>query len=180
MYGTSKFANSCLLARRLAERGVRFTTVYYTSDGSNQPWDTHKNHNDGHTKLCGDADKAAAALIADLKQRGLLDETLVIFGGEFGRTPFAENKKGAKAGRDHHSTAFSYLLAGGGVKSGHVYGTSDNFGMFAQENPMHVHDFHATVLHLLGIDHKQLTYHYAGRDFRLTYVHGKVAHDIIV
>ena len=178
MYGTTKFANSCLLARRLAERGVRFTTVYYTSDKSNQPWDTHKNHNEGHTKLCADADKAAAALITDLKQRGLLDDTLVIFGGEFGRTPFAEGKKDSKPGRDHHSTAFSYLLAGGGVKGGFVHGSSDEFGMFAQDKPMHVHDFHATVLHLLGIDHEQLTYHYAGRDFRLTDVHGKVAHEI--
>ena len=175
MYGRSRFANSCLLARRLAERGVRFTTVYYTSDGSNQPWDTHKDHNAGHSKLCADADKAAAALIVDLKQRGLLDDTLVVFGGEFGRTPFAEGKKGAKPGRDHHSTAFSYLLAGGGVKGGLAYGSSDRFGMLVQENPMHVHDFHATVLHLLGIDHEQLTYRYAGRDFRLTDVHGKVA-----
>ena len=180
MYGRSRFANSCLLARRLAERGVRFTTVYYTSDGNNQPWDTHKNHNAGHTKLCADADRAAAALIADLKQRGLLDDTLVVFGGEFGRTPFAEGKKDAKPGRDHHSTAFSYLLAGGGVKGGLTYGSSDQFGMHVQDNPMHVHDFHATVLHLLGIDHEQLTYRYAGRDFRLTDVHGKVATGIFM
>ncbi len=179
MYGSSRFANSCLLARRLAERGVRFTTVYYTNDNNNQPWDTHKNHNEGHKGLCADADQAAAALIADLKQRGLLEDTLVIFGGEFGRTPFAEQKKDSKPGRDHHSTAFSYLLAGGGVKGGFVYGSSDEFGMYAQENPMHVHDFHATVLHLLGIDHEQLTYHYAGRDFRLTDVAGKVATGIL-
>ena len=179
MYGSSRFANSCLLARRLAERGVRFTTVYYTNDNNNQPWDTHKNHNEGHKGLCADADQAAAALIADLKQRGLLEDTLVIFGGEFGRTPFAEQKKDSKPGRDHHSTAFSYLLAGGGVKGGLVYGSSDEFGMRAQENPMHVHDFHATVLHLLGIDHEQLTYHYAGRDFRLTDVAGKVATGIL-
>ncbi len=179
MYGSSRFANSCLLARRLAERGVRFTTVYYTNDNNNQPWDTHKNHNEGHKGLCADADQAAAALIADLKQRGLLEDTLVIFGGEFGRTPFAEQKKDSKPGRDHHSTAFSYLLAGGGVKGGLVYGSSDEFGMRAQENPMHVHDFHATVLHLLGIDHEQLTYHYAGRDFRLTDVAGKVARGIL-
>ena len=179
MYGSSRFANSCLLARRLAERGVRFTTVYYTNDNNNQPWDTHKNHNEGHKGLCADADQAAAALIADLKQRGLLEDTRVIFGGEFGRTPFAEQKKDSKPGRDHHSTAFSYLLAGGGVKGGFVYGSSDEFGMHAQENPMHVHDFHATVLHLLGIDHEQLTYHYAGRDFRLTDVAGKVATGIL-
>ena len=179
MYGTSRFANSCLLARRLAERGVRFTTVYYTNDKNNQPWDTHKDHNEGHKGLCADADRAAAGLIADLKQRGLLDDTLVIFGGEFGRTPFAEQKKEAKPGRDHHSTAFSYLLAGGGVQGGIAYGSSDQFGMHVQDNPMHVHDFHATVLHLLGIDHEQLTYHYAGRDFRLTDVHGKVATGIL-
>ena len=181
MYGSTNFANSCLLARRLAERGVRFTTVYYTNDKNNQPWDTHKNHNEGHKGLWVDADKAAAALIADLKQRGLLDETLVILGGEFGRTPFAEGgKKGAQPGRDHHSTAFSYLLAGGGVKKGFVYGSSDEFGMHAQENPMHVQDFHATVLHLLGIDHTQLTYHYAGRDFRLTDVGGRVASGLLL
>ena len=179
MYGTSRFANSCLLARRLAERGVRFTTVYYTNDKNNQPWDTHKNHNEGHKGLCADADRAAAGLIADLKQRGLLDDTLVVFGGEFGRTPFAEQKKESKPGRDHHSTAFSYLLAGGGVQGGITYGSSDEFGMHVQDNPMHVHDFHATVLHLLGIDHEQLTYHYAGRDFRLTDVHGKVATGIL-
>jgi hypothetical protein len=179
MYGTSRFANSCLLARRLAERGVRFTTVYYTNDKNNQPWDTHKDHNEGHKGLCADADRAAAGLIEDLKQRGLLDDTLVIFGGEFGRTPFAEQKKESKPGRDHHSTAFSYLLAGGGVQGGFAYGSSDEFGMHVQDNPMHVHDFHATVLHLLGIEHEQLTYHYAGRDFRLTDVHGKVATGIL-
>lgn len=179
MYGRSKFANSCLLARRLAERGVRFTTVYYTSDKSNQPWDSHKNHNAEHSKLCADAEKAAAALITDLKQRGLLGETLVIFGGEFGRTPFAQNDKKSKPGRDHHSTAFSMLLAGGGVKGGTAYGSSDELGMHVEENPVHVHDFHATILHLLGIDHEQLTYHYAGRDFRLTDVHGKVAEGIL-
>ena len=180
MYGSSRFANSCLLARRLAERGVRFTTVYYTTDKSNQPWDTHKDHNEGHKNLCADADRAAAALIADLKQRGLLDDTLVIFGGEFGRTPFVERgKKEAKPGRDHHNTAFSYLLAGGGVKGGIAYGSSDEFGMQVQDNPMHVHDFHATVMHLLGIDHEQLTYHYAGRDFRLTDVQGRVATGIL-
>ena len=178
-YGNSKFAHSCLLARRLAERGVRFTTVYYTSDQSNQPWDTHKNHDAAHSKLCADADQAAAALIADLKQRGMLDETLVIFGGEFGRTPYAQADKEGKPGRDHHSTAFSMLLAGGGVKGGLAYGRSDELGMKVVENPVHVHDFHATILHLLGIDHKQLTYHYAGRDFRLTDVHGKVASGII-
>ena len=180
MYGETKFQRSCLLARRLAERGVRFTTVYYTEDGSNQPWDSHQNHDKRHAKLCADADKAAAALIADLAQRGQLDETLVILGGEFGRTPFAEIKKDKKKpGRDHHSTAFSTLLAGGGVRGGTAYGSSDEFGMNAEENPVHVHDLHATILHLMGIDHEQLTHRYSGRDFRLTDVHGHVVTDII-
>jgi len=179
MYGDTTFARSCLLARRLVEDGVRFVTVYYTSDKNNQPWDTHSNHDAEHPKLCADGDKAAAALISDLKARGMLKDTLVIFGGEFGRTPYAENREKQKVGRDHHHTAFSMLLAGGGVKSGMVYGTTDEFGMRVAENPVHVHDFHATILHLLGIDHEKLTYRYAGRDFRLTDVHGEVVHDII-
>ena len=179
MYGETDFANSCLLARRLVEDGVRFVTVYYTNKG-NQPWDTHKSHNQRHPELCADADKAGAALITDLKMRGLLDDTLVIWGGEFGRTPYAENRADSEAGRDHHHTAFSMLLAGGGVRGGMVYGSTDELGMHAVENPMHVHDFHATILHLLGIDHEELTYRYAGRDFRLTDVHGQVAHDIMV
>jgi hypothetical protein len=178
-YGDSTFARSCLLARRLVEDGVRFVTVYYTSNDNNQPWDTHSNHDAGHKKLCAAADQPSAALIADLKQRGLLDDTLVIWGGEFGRTPYAENRKDEKVGRDHHHTAFSMLLAGGGVKGGMVYGSSDEFGMNVQENPVHVHDLHATILHLLGIDHTRLTYRYAGRDFRLTDVHGNVVHDIL-
>ncbi|MEW6302613.1 MAG: DUF1501 domain-containing protein [Verrucomicrobiota bacterium] len=180
MYGDTTFARSCLLARRLVEDGVRFVTVYYTSDKNNQPWDTHSNHDESHLKLCADGDKAAAALIADLKARGMLEDTLVIFGGEFGRTPYAENREKAKAGRDHHHTAFSTLLAGGGVKGGTVYGASDELGMHAVENPVHVHDLHATILYLLGIDHERLTYRYAGRDFRLTDVHGRVVKDIMV
>jgi hypothetical protein len=180
MYGNTPFARSCLLARRLVEDGVRFVTVYYTNN-NNQPWDTHTDHDAGHKKLCLDGDKASAALIADLKQRGLLDDTLVIWGGEFGRTPYAENRKDSKdkAGRDHHHTAFSMLLAGGGVKGGMVYGASDELGMHVAENPVHVHDFHATILHLLGLDHEKLTYRYAGRDFRLTDVHGHVVEEII-
>jgi hypothetical protein len=178
MYGDTPFARSCLLARRLAESGVRFVTVYYVSN-NNQPWDTHSNHNNGHTKLCADSDRASAALIRDLKARGLLDDTLVIWGGEFGRTPYAENRDKQKAGRDHHHTAFSMLLAGGGIKGGTVYGTSDDLGMNTVDNPVHVHDLHATILHLLGIDHTELTYRYAGRDFRLTDVHGRVVHDIL-
>jgi len=178
MYGDTKFGRSCLLARRLVEDGVRFVTVYYTSD-DNQPWDTHTNHDERHPKLCADADRSAAALITDLKQRGLLEDTLVIMSGEFGRTPYAENKEKSKAGRDHHHTAFSTLLAGGGVKGGMVYGTTDEFGLNVAENPMHVHDLHATILHLMGIDHEKLTYRYSGRDFRLTDVYGKVATGIL-
>ncbi|CAA9374344.1 MAG: hypothetical protein-putative related to sulfatases [uncultured Phycisphaerae bacterium] len=177
LYGDTPFGRSCLLARRLSESGVRFVTVYYTATGT-QPWDTHANHNAGHQKLCVDGDRAAAALIADLKQRGLLDETLVIFGGEFGRTPYAENKDKAKAGRDHHHTAFSTLLAGGGIRGGLAYGTSDELGMRAEQNPVHVHDLHATILHLMGLDHERLTFRYAGRDFRLTDVHGRVVKEI--
>jgi hypothetical protein len=178
-YGDSPFSRSCLLARRLVESGVRFVTVYYVNNG-NQPWDTHSNHNAGHQKLCADADRPSAALIADLKERGLLEDTLVIWGGEFGRTPYAENRKEDKtAGRDHHHTAFSTLLAGGGVKGGMVYGGSDELGMNAVDSPVHVHDLHATILHLLGIDHERLTYPYAGREFRLTDVYGKVVRDII-
>ena len=178
-YGDSPFARSCLLARRLAEDGVRCTTVYYVSS-NNQPWDTHTDHDAQHKKLCADADQAAAALIADLKQRGMLQDTLVVLGGEFGRTPYAENQKDKKAGRDHHHTAFSYLLAGGGIKGGMVYGSTDEFGMSVAENPVHVHDLHATILHLLGLDHEKLTYRYAGRDFRLTDVRGEVVKEIMI
>ncbi len=178
-YGDTIFSKSCLLARRLVEHGVRFVTVYYTSNSNNQPWDTHSNHNEGHRKLCLDGDKAAAALISDLKERGLLKDTLVIWGGEFGRTPYAENREKEKVGRDHHHTAFSTLLAGGGVKGGTVYGTTDDFGLNVAENPVHVHDLHATILHLLGLDHEKLTYRYAGRDFRLTDVHGHVVKEIM-
>ena len=178
-YGSTPFAQSCLLARRLVESGVRCVSVYYTNKG-NQPWDTHKNHNKGHEKLCADSDRATAALISDLKARGMLDDTLVIWGGEFGRTPYAENRdKKGEAGRDHHSTAFSMLLAGGGVKRGYSYGQSDELGMHAVDKPMHVHDFHATLLHLMGLNHEALTYRYSGRDFRLTDVHGDVAHELM-
>jgi hypothetical protein len=183
-YGNTPFARSCLLARRLIEAGVRFVTVYYVNDG-NQPWDTHTDHDRGHKKLCVDSDRATAALIGDLKARGLLDDTLVIWGGEFGRTPYAEvrqnekTKQPEKAGRDHHHTAFSMLLAGGGVRGGTVYGASDEFGLNVAQNPVHVHDLHATILYLLGLDHERLTYRYAGRDFRLTDVHGRVVKEIV-
>lgn len=178
-YGETRFAKSCLLARRLLEDGVRFVTVYYTSDQDNQPWDTHNNHEERHRRLCLDADQAAAALIGDLRDRGMLEDTLVLVGGEFGRTPYAENQDKQKAGRDHHHTAFSMLLAGGGVRRGMVYGASDELGMRATENPVHVHDLHATILHLLGLDHTRLTYRYAGRDFRLTDVYGEVVKGIL-
>ena len=185
LYGDTAFGRSCLLARRLAESGVRYISVYYTSS-NNQPWDTHSDHYKRHPELCADSDRASAALISDLKQRGLLDDTLVVWTGEFGRTPYAQenqdkNKKTdpMKRGRDHHHTAFSTLLAGGGIKGGLAYGTSDELGMNAEENKVHVHDLHATILHQLGLDHEQLTYRYAGRDFRLTDVYGDVVHDII-
>jgi uncharacterized protein (DUF1501 family) len=182
MYGSSTFGQSCLLARRLCEYGVRFIQVYYISKKNKQPWDTHAENNKGHRTLCADSDRATAALLADLKARGLLDDTLVVWGGEFGRTPYSENDKSkdpAKAGRDHHHTGFTMFLAGGGVRRGLTYGSTDEFGLRAIENRVHVHDLHATILHLLGVDHERLTYRYSGRDFRLTDVHGRVVHDIL-
>jgi hypothetical protein len=170
-YGDGPFANGCLIARRLAERGVRMTQIYY---GNGQPWDDHadiQNHRN-HAKQ---SDQAVAALLTDLKARGLLQDTLVIWGGEFGRTPTSEGAKG----RDHNSKGFSMWLAGGGVKGGMVYGATDEFGYAAVEKKVHVHDLHATILHLLGIDHEKLTFRYSGRDFRLTDVHGQVVHDIV-
>ena len=171
-YGTSHFSNGCLLARRLSERGVRFVQVYY---GDGQPWDTHSGHDKSTRKLASDIDRPVAALLEDLKQRGLLEETLVIWGGEFGRTPVSENNDG----RDHNPHGFTMWMAGGGVKGGYAHGSTDEFGFKAQEKPMHVHDVHATVLHLLGINHKELTYRHAGRDFRLTDVYGDVVREIL-
>jgi hypothetical protein len=179
MYGDTNFGRSCLLARRLAERGVRYVQVYYLSKDDNQPWDTHADNDNRHRKLCADSDRATAALLCDLKRRGLLDDTLVIWSGEFGRTPYEQPAKNGKPGRDHHHTGFSTLLAGGGVKGGLTYGATDEFGMNAVENRVHVHDLHATILYLLGLDHEKLTYRYSGRDFRLTDVHGKVVRDIV-
>ena len=167
LYGDGEFANGCLIARRLAERGVRMTQIYY---GNGQPWDDHGDINN-HRNHARKSDRPIAALLKDLKARGLLDETLVIWGGEFGRTPTSQGAKG----RDHHSTGFTMWLAGGGVKGGRVYGTTDEFGIAAVEERMHVHDLHATLLYLLGLNHEKLTYRYSGRDFRLTDVHGKVA-----
>lgn len=181
-YGSTPYGQSCLLARRLCERGVRFVQVYYVTKSGKQPWDTHSANNTKHRELCADSDKATAALLHDLKLRGLLEDTLVVWTGEFGRTPYSQldKKKNKKnAGRDHHHTAFTTVLAGGGVKGGLMYGQSDEFGMNAVENRVHVHDLHATILHLMGIDHTQLTYRYSGRDFRLTDVHGEIVHDII-
>lgn len=181
-YGSTPFANSCLLARRLVESGVRFVQVHYVRGNSKQPWDTHTKNNEQHKTLCRDSDQATAALLHDLKRRGLLEETLVIWGGEFGRTPYSQidNKKPKNsAGRDHHHTGFSMFLAGGGVKRGLMYGATDELGMHAVENRVHVHDLHATILHLMGIDHQRLTYRYSGRDFRLTDVHGRVVRDVI-
>jgi hypothetical protein len=178
-YGDSVFANSCLLARRLLEHDVRFVQVYYVTKNGKQPWDTHSDNDNGHRRLCADSDRATAALIHDLKSRGMLEDTLVIWGGEFGRTPYAQEAKNSKPGRDHHNTGFSMFLAGGGIKGGLMYGATDEHGMHAVENRVHVHDLHATILHLMGIDHEKLTYHHSGRDFRLTDVHGRVVHDII-
>ena len=170
-YGSGQFSNGCLIARRLVERGVRMVQLYY---GSGQPWDAHGNIMD-HKRDAGKSDQPIAALIADLKQRGLLEETLIIWGGEFGRTPTAQGSKG----RNHHHTGFTTWLAGGGTRGGHIHGATDELGVHAVDKRMHVHDLHATILHLLGLDHTQLTYRYSGRDFRLTDVHGEVCHEII-
>ena len=170
-YGSGQFADGCLIARRLVERGVRMVQLFY---GSGQPWDAHGNIMD-HRRDAGKSDQPIAALLKDLKSRGLLEETLVIWGGEFGRTPTAQGARG----RNHHATGFSIWLAGGGVKGGMIHGQTDEMGMHAVENRMSVHDLHATILHLAGIDHERLTYRYSGRDFRLTDVHGEIAHQII-
>ena len=176
-YGRGHFANGCLLARRLAERGVRFTQVYY---GDGQPWDTHSNHTAATRNLCKDIDQPIAALLEDLKQRGLLDDTLVVWGGEFGRTNYSQGKLTATDyGRDHHPRCFSIWMAGGGAKPGTVYGSTDEFGYNVAENGVHVHDLHATMLHLLGVDHERLTYFFQGRRFRLTDVHGKVIQPLL-
>ena len=171
-YGRGHFANGCLLARRLAERGVRCTQVYY---GDGQPWDTHNDHNKLVPKLCANIDRPIAALLNDLKSRGMLEDTLVIWGGEFGRTPTSE--KGS--GRDHNHWGFSMWLAGGGVRGGMTYGATDDFGFRAVRDRVHVHDLHATILYLLGLDHQRLTYRHAGRDYRLTDVHGEIVEGII-
>jgi hypothetical protein len=169
------FARACLLARRMVERGVRFVSIYH------EGWDAHSDLVGNHRNNCAATDRASAALIIDLKRRGLLDETLVIWGGEFGRTPMVESNPqlGRSLGRDHHPQAFSMWLAGGGVKSGITHGATDELGFHVVQDPVHVHDLQATILHLLGFDHEKLTYRHAGRDFRLTDVHGNVVQNLL-
>ncbi len=173
--GQPSFAANCLLARRLIERGVRFIQLYHTD------WDSHggpgQTLEEDFERVVKETDQASAALVLDLKERGLLKDTLVIWGGEFGRTPMGEDRK--TAGRDHHIDAYTMWLAGGGVKAGHIHGDSDELGFGVAEGKVHTHDLHATILHLLGYDHEQLTYRFQGRDFRLTDVHGHVVHEIL-
>lgn len=183
MYGTepgkNSFANNCLLARRLVERGVRTIQLYHRG------WDTHGSSNNEDivnklTQLCRQVDRASAALVKDLKQRGLLDETIIVWGGEFGRTPMNEARSGSKfLGRDHHARAFTMWVAGGGFKPGVVLGKTDDVGYNIVEDPVSVHDLHATILHQLGLDHLKLTYRFQGRDFRLTDIHGELVHKLI-
>ncbi len=174
MYGadtepTASFGKQCLMARRFVESGVRFIEI--THGG----WDQHVNLRNDHSARAQACDKPIAGLLQDLAQRGLLDDTLVVWGGEFGRTPAAQGSDG----RNHNNKGYTTWMAGGGVKGGFSYGATDEHGFEAIENPCHIHDWHATILHLLGLDHTQLTYRYAGRDFRLTDVHGRIIHDII-
>jgi arylsulfatase A-like enzyme len=171
-YGDHVHGRQTLIARRLLERGVRYVQLWH---GAGQPWDTHSEVAKGHRKLAGEIDGPIAALMSDLKERGMFEDTLVIWGGEFGRTPVSEGG----SGRDHNHYGFSVWLAGGGVRGGTVHGATDDFGFKAVEKPTSVHDLHATILHLLGLDHERLTYRYAGRDFRLTDVHGRVIREIV-
>jgi len=173
-YGASAIGRQLLMTRRLLERGVRFIQLY---SGNFQPWDNHSNLENDHRRLAGEWDGPIAAFINDLKQRGMFDSTLVMWGGEFGRTPVAELPE--LSGRDHNQYGFSMWLAGGGARGGYVHGATDEFGFAAVENKVHVHDLHATVLHLLGFDHEKLVYRHAGRDFRLTDVHGNVITAIV-
>ncbi len=180
-YGPGVQARQLLIARRLIEHGVRYVQVWH---GEGQPWDNHDDIEVNHRRLAKQCDQAIGALLTDLKDRGLLEETLVIWGGEFGRTPTVElPKEGSNAGkingRDHNHWGFTMWMAGGGVKGGYVHGATDEFGFKATENRVHVHDLHATMLKLLGFDHEKFTYRWAGRDFRLTDVHGRIIHDLI-
>ena len=181
MYGPGTQARQILIARRLLEKGVRFVQVWH---GAGQPWDSHDDIEVQHRRLARECDQAIGALLVDLKQRGMLDDTLVLWGGEFGRTPTVElpspgNNAGKVNGRDHNHWGFTMWLAGGGVKGGYVHGATDEFGFQAVEDKVHVHDLQATLLHLLGFDHERLTYRYAGRDFRLTDVYGHVVKEIL-
>jgi uncharacterized protein (DUF1501 family) len=180
LYGVGKddqgsFAKNCLLARRLAERGVRFIQIYHSG------WDHHSDVEGGLRGQCKATDQGAAALVQDLKQRGMLEDTLVVWGGEFGRTPMVEASEalGRKLGRDHHPQAFTMWMAGGGIRAGQTIGKTDELGFHVTEDPIHVHDIQATIMHLLGIDHERLTFRYAGRPFRLTDVHGELIHKLI-
>ena len=178
-YGDSAQNRQLLIARRLVERGVRFVQTWH---GNMQPWDSHSNIKDEHRRVANECDQGLGALIRDLKQRGMLDTTLILCTGEFGRTPSVElgvNGAGAGAGRDHNHWGFSLWMAGGGIKGGTVYGATDEFGFRAVENPVSIHDLHATMLRLLGYDHERLTYRYAGRDYRLTDLHGEVVREIL-
>ena len=168
--GKPSFANNCILARRLVERGVRFVQLYH------EAWDQHGNLTKDLKLNCGDCEQPSAALVKDLKQRGMLDDTLVVWGGEFGRTPMMQ---GGDDGRDHHPNAFTMWLAGGGIKGGQTLGQTDELGFNVVEDKVHVHDLHATILHLLGFDHKKLTYRFQGRDFRLTDVQGEVVRRLL-
>jgi hypothetical protein len=179
LYGEGPQNRQLLMARRLVERGVRFVQTWH---GDMQPWDSHSNIKEEHGKVARECDQGLAALIVDLQQRGLLDQTLVICSGEFGRTPSVEmgqDGTGASLGRDHNHWGFSLWMAGGGIKRGSIYGATDEFGFRAVENPVSVHDLHATIMHLMGYDHQRMTYRYAGRDFRLTDVHGEVVQGIL-
>ena len=181
LYGPGNQARQCLIARRLLERGVRFVQLWH---GDGQPWDNHDDIEVQHRKLAGECDQGIAALLTDLKQRGMLQDTLVICSGEFGRTPTVElptpgSNAGKINGRDHNHHGFTLWMAGGGIKGGSVYGSTDEFGFKAATNPVHIHDLHATILKLMGFDHEKFTYRYAGRDFRLTDVHGHVVNDLI-
>jgi len=178
LYGSGVHARQTLIARRLLERGVRYVQLWH---GNSQPWDNHKNIEERHLFLAGQIDQPIAALMTDLKRRGMFEDTLIIWGGEFGRTPTVELGEGGKSmlGRDHNHWGFSVWLAGGGIRGGTVHGATDEFGFKSVEKPTSVHDLHATMLHLLGFDHERLTYRYAGRDFRLTDVHGQVVQEIL-
>jgi hypothetical protein len=171
---TDIMGRQCLMARRLLERGVRFVQVYDSSIPAPQ-WDHHSKIKESLPQCCAGVDRPIAALLADLKARGLLDDTLVVWGGEFGRTPTAQNGDG----REHHPFGFSMWMAGGGVRGGMTYGETDEYGWYAIQDKVHVHDLHATILHALGLDHERLTYHWGGRDYRLTDVHGRVVREIL-